>query len=624
MIRWRLATLPAVLTTLVASAALGAPTLITAPPVIEKGGDLGFFVGGVDDGGRSLKPSAVDLTADGAPLDPPSSLQPLADWAAVASESSSTWRPPLAIGLVYLWVEGVPPGLLDAIHSFFQRIPSRTTVYPTIYGRMRQGRARLTAGEIGRLDELPYLDGHKPNALDAITLDLADLGADAASIKILLIVTDGRDHADPKGEGPGDFLRLGAAIRKAGVTPFVVKFATPAADAEVAAANLRDLHEAAGGFLRTLDQNEDLENTLESLGQGVADLLHVQVAAPWSWRTLGGTRRVSARLTVANGQRLNAELGPVSLPGGLWVWAVLAGAAVVLVIVVVVVVNRRRSSADSPALDENEALAAAHDLIRRGASPQRAVEELTRNHSDAVRALADADDDLLHDPRYPYFRTRPGRLRLQEIRDLLAKKASARPAFGKTLMDGLASAVESRTSPEDAAARLSVRVAAEEWTSFASLDLQQLSGVLRDAAREFPVLGTPRARGLAVSIQDQLRSHGGTEPILVGWLVRSGGPGRRGETLRLADERNVLGSAAGCNVRITGDPALADEHAEIARQGSEFVIASVRGAVRVEGSPIDGRRPLTDGETIEIGTTLLVFKSASAGNLFALRAVSAG
>jgi hypothetical protein len=623
MIRRRLAAVPAVLVTLAATAASGAPTLIATHPAAQSDGQLEFFIGGVDDGGRSLKPSAVEVSGDGTPFGSPASVQVLADWAAVASESSPTWRPPLAVGLVYLWTEGVPSGLLDGIHAFFQRIPSRATVYPTIYGRMRQGRARLTAGEVGRLDEIPYLDGHKPNMLDAIELDLSDLAADAAPIKILLVVTDGRDYADPKGDGPGDFLRLGAGIRKAGVTPLVVSFGAPEADAEAATANLRDLHEAAGGFLRTLDQNEDLDNTLESLGQGLADLLRVQVTPAWTWRTFGGTRRLSARLTVANGLRLNAELGAVPFLGGwgMGLAIVLAAVAGGLAIVgAVVMARRRRVGVAVP----DEVLAAAHDLIRRGASPHRAVEELTRNYPDAARFFADADAELLNDPRFPYFRTRPGRLRLQEIRDLLAQKSHARLVLGKTLAGSLATAVESRMSPQKAAAALSARVAVEEWTSFASLDLEQLTGALRDAAKQFPVLGSPRARGLAVSIQDELRSHGGTDAVLVGWLVRSGGPGRRGETLRLVDGRNLVGAGAGCNVRLAEDPALVDEHAEISRQGDEFVIASLRGGVRVEGSPIDGRRPLTDGETIEVGTTFLVFKSASAGGLFRSPAVSGG
>jgi hypothetical protein len=160
---------------------------------------------------------------------------------------------------------------------------------------------------------------------------------------------------------------------------------------------------------------------------------------------------------------------------------------------------------------------------------------------------------------------------------------------------------------------LSARLAVEEWTAFATMNLTQLSSALRTAAVDHPDLGTPRARGMAVSIQDHLRALGGTEAILVGWLVRSGGPGRRGETLRLAEGRNVVGSAPGCSVRIAGDPKVTDQHAEIQRRNDAFVIAPLGGAVRVEGNPIDGRTPLTDGETIEVGSSFLVFKSASVG-----------
>jgi hypothetical protein len=243
------------------------------------------------------------------------------------------------------------------------------------------------------------------------------------------------------------------------------------------------------------------------------------------------------------------------------------------------------------------------------------VQELKRNYPDAVAALADADAETLDDPRFPYFRTRPGRKRLQEIRDLLIKKPGARPAFGKTLAGNLAGVIEKGTPPDKAADALSARVAVEEWTSFASLDLAELSSAMRDAAKQFPILGTPRARGVAVSVQDELRERGGTESVLVGWLVRSSGSGRRGETLRLSDGPTLLGSAPGCGIRIAADFAVAAEHAEISRLGADFVVSSRQGPVRVEGAQIDGTRPLTDGETIEIGTSFFVFKSASAGGL---------
>jgi hypothetical protein len=41
--------------------------------------------------------------------------------------------------------------------------------------------------------------------------------------------------------------------------------------------------------------------------------------------------------------------------------------------------------------------------------------------------------------------------------------------------------------------------------------------------------------------------------------------------------------------------------------------APAGGDFKVEGTPVTGQRPLTDGETIQIGSTFLVFKSASAG-----------
>jgi hypothetical protein len=601
-----------------ASAAVAAPTVVTTRPVIERdGADVSFFIGGVDDGGRSLKPSAVELSADGTLLPAPPSMQTLSDWAAVSSEASSTWRPPLAVGLTYLWTQGVPSGLLDAIHAFAQRIPSRTAVHPTIYGRMRQGRARLVAGEIGRLDEIPYVEGHKPNLLEAIRLDLTDLASDPAPLRVLLVITDGRDFTDPRGEGPGDFIRLGADIRRAGVTLFLVGFPPPEADAAQAAANLRDLHEAAGGFYRALDQPEDLESTLESLGQGLGDLLRVGVAVPWTWRALGGKHRLSAKLEVTDGRRFAAEIGTVTLAGGSTSWLaglVLAVVAIAGAIFVFVYWRRRagEGARGQPATND-EILAAAHDLIRRGAAPERAAEELTRNYQEAARVLVSVDPQALNDPRYPYFRTRPGKMRFQEIRDLLQRKSSGRAILGPVLAETLATAIEGHMAPDAAAATISARLAVEEWTAFATMSLVQLASALRLAAHDHPELGTPRARGLAVAIQDHLRALGSTEAILVGWLVRSGGPGRRGETLRLAEGRNVVGSSPACSVRISVDPKVADEHAEIQRRDNDFVITPLRGPVRVEGNPIDGRAPLTDGETIELGSTFLVFKSASVG-----------
>ncbi|HXI60884.1 MAG TPA: FHA domain-containing protein [Polyangia bacterium] len=634
----------ALLMMLVASAASAAPAVIATRPIPDVDpADLTFFVGAISDSGRSLKASSLELIIDGERASEPPTMQPLSEWATTAAEASATWRPPVSVGLVYLWVTGVPSGVLDGIQGFFQRVPSRTTVYPTIYGRMRQGRARLTAADVSRLGDVAYLEGYRPNMIDAIRLELPDLAADTAALKILLLVTDGRDFADPKGDGPGDFSVLGRDLRKAGVTPLIVAIPAPEADAAQATANLRELHDAAGGFLRSLDQTSDIENTLESLGQSVADLQRVRFTTPFSWRLFGGSHRLLVRQTAAGGQRLNADIGMVSAaPSGLR-WLLVALVLVIAGVVggaVVMMKGRRqpavgRSSSRAGRGDDDddddrdgdddgdrrdddgeEILQAAHDLIRRGASPRRAVEELSRSFPEGVSSLVQVDQETLQDPRFPYFRTRPGRMRLQEIRDILAKKSAAVPTLTSGLAAVLAEAVESQMPAEQAAEMLAARVGADEWTAFAGLDLDRLAEALRASSRSHPLLARPRARGVAVAIQDALRAGSGSHGILVGWLVRTGGPGRRGETLRISGEgRCVVGQAPGCAIRITGDGTIAPEHAVFTIEGSAFVIAPLGGSLSVEGATVPERHVLSDGETIGLGAGLFIFKSASAGNL---------
>ena len=368
-------------------------------------------------------------------------------------------------------------------------------------------------------------------------LDLRDLAADPAPLRILLVVTDGRDFADPKGEGPGDFAALGREIRKAGVTPLVVAFPAPDADRAQATANLSDLHDAAGGVLRMLDQPQDLENALESLGQGIADLLRVRVATPLE---LASVRRLppcvgapQRRRRAAAGRRhgrgldrsRQAALAAAGRGRRSWRWSRARWSSSCA--------GARRAAAGP--IEDDEILQAAHDLIRRGASPRRAVDELTRNYPESIGDLANLDQEVFSDPRFPYFRTRPGRLRMQEIRDLLAKKSVDSPMLDDALAAVLADAVSNRTPPDQAAAMVAARVGADECTAFTSLGLDRLAEALRAAAASHPALGTPRARGAVVAIQDTLRTRGGALGVVVGWLVRAGGSGRRGETLRLGD-----------------------------------------------------------------------------------------
>jgi|HubBroStandDraft_5_1064220.scaffolds.fasta_scaffold34127_2 hypothetical protein len=604
--------------------ALAGSTVMTTRPVSTDSGTIEFLLGGIDESGRSLSSSGLEVAVDGQPA-ALSSEQSLSDWATASAEANQTWRPPLSVGLVYLWVDGVPPGVLDGVHAFFQRIPSRTVVYPTIYGRLRQGRARLTAGDISRLDEIPYLEGYRPNLIEAIRLNLADLAADPAALKILLLITDGRDFADPKGDGPGDFAALGTELRRAGITVLVTRF-RPEADAEQAATNLRDLREASGGFLGPRDQPEELENTLESLGQSVADLQRVELVTPWSWRVLGSSHRVSARFSTVSGERLVAEVGTITLGRGTTRSLAAVLFALSLLILASAGVLRLRAQGEPAAPRGLDIiLASAHNLIRRGASPDRAAEELTRGHPEVAGLLIDMDEALLSDPRFPYLRTRPGRKRMQEIREILKRRQGDRPTLSDALARVLSEAVTSNMSPQAAVQKLSALTTSEERAAFAALDLERLAEALRSVASAHSVLGTPRARGAVVAIQDALRSdESRTFGVSIGWLVRAGGPGRRGETLKLGGEQTVIGRGAGCTIQITEDPALTSAHVAIAAENGEFSIDPIGGPVKVEGEVVDARRTLVDGETIEIGSGIYVFKAASVVNLNATRTAGRG
>ena len=176
---------------------------------------------------------------------------------------------------------------------------------------MRQGRARLTAGRRQPPGRRPL-----PRGLPAEPDRSRPAGPgrpggrSGAAASILLVVTDGRDFADPKGEGPGDFAALGREIRKAGVTPLVVAFPPPDADRAQAAANLSDLHDAAGGVAAPARSAAGSREHARVAGAGDGrSAARARWRRRWSWRLFGGSHRLSVRLNVGGGQRLSADMG---------------------------------------------------------------------------------------------------------------------------------------------------------------------------------------------------------------------------------------------------------------------------------------------------------------------------
>ena len=128
-------------------------SFVASPPVIERG-EIVLLVGGMSEEGATLKASPIEAEIDGAPAAPPKSSETFFDFAQNAAEADPTWKSPLAVGLVYLWIKEVPTALSDAalegMTGFLKRLPARTSAYATLYGRKRQPIPKLKASEARR------------------------------------------------------------------------------------------------------------------------------------------------------------------------------------------------------------------------------------------------------------------------------------------------------------------------------------------------------------------------------------------------------------------------------------------------------------------------------------------
>ena len=608
-----------------AAGAHGAPMFLASPPEVERdSGEMVLLVGGVSEDGATLKPSAVEVEIDGQVGPAPKSIEVFSEFAQTAAEASQAWKSPLAVGLVYLWVKDVPAGISDAVlegvGGFFRRIPARTNVYATLYGRKRQPIPKLKASEIGgQLHDLGYIPGDRPNLADAIRVDLKTLTSDESPFKVLLVVTDGRDSTDSSGDSSADFGAVADEIDKAGVKLLVVSFPPPEADAEQSTKNLGDLV-GSGAFRRATEQPLEVQSTLESLGQSIADMRRVRLEIPWGWRNFGGTHKLRLNLTT-DGKRRAIEVGKVTVAAGMtWLLALIGIVIGLLAIAaVVVLLVRRRPPGQEQAAEEDEppVVAAAHALIQRGLSAQRALVELTRSYPNDVASLAELDASVFTDERYPLFKTKAGRRRFEELQALLTRKSSDDSLLGADLADVLSQSISSQTPPDQVASSIAARVPEDEWGAFSRMGLDELARALRASGNRHPVLASPRARGVALEIQAALRNESlsSNHSLAVGWLVRAAGQGKRGESLRLPSGRVVLGRGAGCEIRLDTDTQVAEQHAAISEKRGAFYIEPMQGATKVETKPVNGRQPLGDGDTIEIGQSRYVFKCVTTGNV---------
>jgi hypothetical protein len=479
-------------------------------------------------------------------------------------------------------------------------LPKGTQAYATLYGRKRQPIPRLKASELASiLHDVSFLSGDRPNLADAIRLGAKTLAGDESPLKVLLVVTDGRDFADPTGEQPADFVALADELARAQVRLLLVAFPAPETDAEQSARNLAAL--VGTGLQRVVEQPGELQSTLESLGQVLADMHEVRLEVPWWWRTWGGTHRLRLNLLV-NGKPRALEVGKVSLPAGRTRWALVSGGLLgtLLLLGVAWLLRARRPREQTESL-----LDAANDLIEQGMTARRAIFNLSRRFPREVAKLAARDASALAEAGYPALQTKAGRRRFEEMVALL--KRSDQGSLGDDLAAALAQAMSEKLPAERAAARLAAQIAEDELSAFSRLGLQPLASALRKAGERHPVLLAPRSRAQALAIQEALHLPQ-TMGRSVGWLVRAAGPGKRGESLRLDKTRVLLGRSAGCDIRLEGDARVAQEHAAISETRGQFSIEPLQGPVKVEDQEVTAPHPLHDGDTIEVGEHRFVWK----------------
>ncbi len=93
---------------------------------------------------------------------------------------------------------------------------------------------------------------------------------------------------------------------------------------------------------------------------------------------------------------------------------------------------------------------------------------------------------------------------------------------------------------------------------------------------------------------------------------------REGKEYPLTKPRTIIGRAEESDVGLFGDQAVAHLHAFIERKQDAFVLARGEGIVRVNQAPVTQPVPLKNGDRVEVGGTLFLFRERVAALLAAL------
>jgi hypothetical protein len=115
----------------------------------------------------------------------------------------------------------------------------------------------------------------------------------------------------------------------------------------------------------------------------------------------------------------------------------------------------------------------------------------------------------------------------------------------------------------------------------------------------------PESKTVSININEL---QAGKKRELVGWLVALNG-NHRGEDFKIFDGKNLLGTAADCDIVIT-DPYLSAKHCTIKHENGNFVLIDLDST---NGTYVNQKRvtkmELIDNDTVRLGRTEFKFKS---------------
>jgi len=99
----------------------------------------------------------------------------------------------------------------------------------------------------------------------------------------------------------------------------------------------------------------------------------------------------------------------------------------------------------------------------------------------------------------------------------------------------------------------------------------------------------------------------GKEPPAMAWLIMEKGD-RPGQEFRLHAGDTLIGRAGTCDI-VLNDPTVSRQHAKVRLEGEDFYLHDLAATnpTRVNGQEV-GRHRLVEGDRIELGNTVLVFK----------------